>query len=87
MLQLRDAISEAFAPANALQLLLGLMIVGRLCETLFQCCSVRCPQRKPGSKAEQKSLAAADVSERLLIWRAKELIAQSQPAAQLWRGA
>ena len=30
---------------------------------------------KPGSKAEQKSLAAADVSQRLLIRRAKELIA------------
>ena len=30
---------------------------------------------EPGSKAEQKSLAAADVSKRLLIRRAKELIA------------
>jgi hypothetical protein len=30
---------------------------------------------KPDSKAEQKSLAAGDVSQRLLISRAKELIA------------
>src|SRR6187551_94080 len=36
-------------------------------------------------KAEQKSLAAADVSQRLLIWRAEELIAQPEPATQLWR--
>src|SRR5439155_22303861 len=37
------------------------------------------------SKAEQKSLAAADVSQRLLIRRAKELIAQPEPATQLLR--
>ncbi len=33
---------------------------------------------------EQKSLAAADVSQRFLIRPVKELIAQSEPAAQLW---
>src|SRR3954452_21445926 len=41
----------------------------------FRCCSVCCPQRKTGLKTEQESLAAADVSQRLLISRAKELIA------------
>ena len=75
MLQLRDAISEAFAAANALQLPLGLMTVGRLCETLFPAVASAVLSGKPGSKAEQKSLAAADVSQRFLIRRAKELIA------------
>jgi len=40
---------------------------------------------QPGSKPELKPLAAADVSQRLLIRRAKELIAQTEPAAQLLR--
>jgi hypothetical protein len=78
MLQLRDAISEAF-DTNALQLPLRLVTTGRLCETRFQCCSVRCPQRKTGSKPELKCLAVTDVSQRLLIGRAKELIAQPEP--------
>src|SRR5438874_12007310 len=39
----------------------------------------------PVSKTEQKSLAAAVVSQRLLIRRAKELIAQPEPATQLLR--
>ena len=38
-------------------------------------CSVRCPQQEVDSEAEQKGLATADVSQRLLIRRAKELIA------------
>ena len=71
--QPRDAISEAHA-ANALQYR-RLMTVGRLCETLFQSVASAVLSGKPGSKAEQKSLAAADVSQRLLIRRAKELIA------------
>jgi len=50
MLQLRDAISEAF-DTKALQLPLGLMTLGRLCETLFQCCSARCPQWKTWLKS------------------------------------
>ena len=49
MLQLRDTISEVF-DTNALQLPLGSVTVGRLCETLFQFCSVHCPQRKTGLK-------------------------------------
>src|SRR5438876_8281062 len=84
MLQLRDAISEVFAAANALQLALGLMTVGRLCETLFQSVASAALSGKPDSKAEQESLAAGDVSQRLLVRRAKELIAQAEPAAQLW---
>jgi len=39
--------------------------------------------RELNLKPEQKRLAAGDVSQRLLIRRAKELIAQGQPAAQL----
>ena len=39
------------------------------------------------SEPEQKSLAAADVSQRLLIRCTKELIAQPEPAAQLCGGA
>src|SRR5204863_1684767 len=46
---------------------------------------VRQVSREFFSKPKQKSLAAADVSQRLLIGRAEELIAQTQPAAQLRR--
>ena len=41
--------------------------------------------KRVDSEAEQKGLAAADVSQRLLIRRAKELIAQPEPATQLLR--
>jgi hypothetical protein len=37
------------------------------------------------SEPEQKRLVAADISQRLLIRRAKELIAQPKPAAELLR--
>jgi len=86
MLQLRDAISQAF-DTNALQLPLGLMTVGVSVRRCSNAVASAVLSGKRGSKAEQKSLAAADVSQRLLIWRAKELIAQPDPSAQLWRRA
>src|SRR5215468_5821263 len=41
---------------------------------------------KKESKPELKRLATADISQRLLVRPAKELIAQPEPAAQLLRG-
>lgn len=61
------------------------MTVGRRFETLVQSVASAVLSEKPSSEPKYKSLAAVDVSQRLLIRRAKKLIAQRKPAAQLRR--
>jgi len=69
--------------SNARQPPLRQVTVGRLCDTPFQFVAYAVLSGTLGSKPEEKRLAVAGVPQRFLIRRAKELIAQPEPAAQL----
>jgi hypothetical protein len=83
MLSLRCAVTEAFG-SKRLAFRFGCADCCDLHETLLEEC-VACRCREQALEPELKGVAVAGVSQRALVGRAKKLIAQAEPAAELRR--
>src|SRR5689334_6152258 len=84
MLSLRLAIAQAVG-TNPSASYFGLWIEERVGATLLQSPASTFVSRQADSESELEGVAVAGITQRPLMGRTKKLIAQPEPAAQLWR--